>query len=176
MNIWVTAASPFFEEGLLKSKEDDFFYQSLLRMVNSYSSSNGKKVLILRDTCSKLSILDFLRELSWECQFVTATKGALPTAMVGVADAPSEEPILVAPGDSYVLDGYESAIQLFLESPFDGYVPTIQAEDDSWSYVRYFRNNRISEIAEKRKISREAATGAFIFRNKMIFLTQQNGF
>jgi hypothetical protein len=90
--------------------------------------------------------------------------------MLGLAEIIGDGPIFIAPGDSYVTDGYFSGMKKFCNSEDHGWVPTVAAAGKTWSYVRTTELNQVLEMAEKREISSQAATGVFGYKSKKVFL------
>jgi hypothetical protein len=52
----------------------------------------------------------------------------------------------------------------------DGYVEVFEGEGDHWSFIKLDKNNNITEVTEKKRISNLCSNGLYVFKNKSIFI------
>lgn len=94
------------------------------------------------------------------------TRGQAETALFAqsmIAD--QEDPILIYNIDTYVEPEHIRPEHIH----GDGWVPAFLAEGDHWSFVRFDESLRVTDIAEKKKISEYATIGLYYFSSFRIF-------
>jgi dTDP-glucose pyrophosphorylase len=98
------------------------------------------------------------------------TEGAACTVLAARSLIDSEQPLMLANSDQYV----DVAIDPYLESlatrRLDGLVMTMQASDPKWSYAAVNQAGLVTEVAEKRPISRNATVGIYNFARGSDFI------
>lgn len=171
MNVILTAGSPLLFSGLNSSAKKMDFLANFEKMLDSYYEWCDTKVLVL----PLILELDLRRDIlsishDWKCQFINGSQGSLATAMLGLEYCDLDQPLMVAPADSYVTDGYKGLVSNWQTEEFSGMACIIEGKDETWSYVRTDSNGLILEVAEKRRISSLATTGLFGFKSARKFL------
>lgn len=99
----------------------------------------------------------------------SASQGALVSAIFGLEDLDPELPLLIAPGDAFLADHFETHLEAFGSEP-DAFTLSFRSSNPRWSYVQLTSNHQIAEVAEKKVISDLATTGHFYFRRTSDFL------
>ena len=145
----------------------------LERAYNSYKSLNND-IFVVRDSERFLGIEDALLSFTTNSKVVFtnhATQGALASACLAADLLDQDLPVIVAPGDSEILeDGIVHQVEKLILSDADGGVICFEAAGPKWSYVKTRKDGSVIEVAEKREISNLATTGVFFFRNPKVFL------
>ena len=98
------------------------------------------------------------------------TSGALCTALLGLEGLDLSQPLIVAPADSFIVNGIETLVEKFLKTTAVAGTFLFESDDEKYSYARLNQGTRVVEMAEKRRISKYASTGVFIFRSGRHFL------
>ncbi len=75
----------------------------------------------------------------------------------------NDEPLLIFNADTYCPTTIGSALDAY-STPPDGVLDVFRATGDRWSFARIDESDRVSETAEKRRISEWASTGLYYFR------------
>lgn len=98
------------------------------------------------------------------------TEGAACTVLAARSLIDSEHPLMLANSDQYV----DVAIDPYLESlaarGLDGLMMTMQASDPKWSYAAVDHAGLVTEVMEKRAISRNATVGIYNFARGRDFI------
>ena len=94
------------------------------------------------------------------------TSGQAETAFLGGAlIGRGAEPLAI-----YNIDTYVEPDQLSPDSiAGDGWIPVFEAEGDKWSFVRFGDDYRVTEVAEKRRISGFGTIGLYYFKSFHLF-------
>lgn len=95
------------------------------------------------------------------------TEGAACTVLLA-RDHIAEGPLMIANTDQWV----DVAIEDYLVAgdAYDGFIMTMTASDPKWSYARYDRDRRVTEVVEKEVVSDEATVGIYNFRSGRDFV------
>jgi NDP-sugar pyrophosphorylase family protein len=110
---------------------------------------------------------DMLRLLARDCQIISLdhdTAGALCSVLLAIDDLPADEEVLVANGDQYITASLDRFYARCRESDADGCILTFTASHPRWSFVRTDSTGRVTAVAEKRPISKQATAGLYYFR------------
>jgi NDP-sugar pyrophosphorylase family protein len=92
------------------------------------------------------------------------TGGQSETVLLGLAKADRTRPLLVHNADT--ISPFNRA-ELFNDA--DGALVVFRAPGDHWSFARLGEGNEVVQVAEKRRISEWASTGAYFFRTGELF-------
>lgn len=145
----------------------------LQRAYDSYKSLTND-VFVVRASEKSLGIEEALLSFTSDSQIVftnNETQGALASACLAADLLDEDLPVIVAPGDSEVLEnGIALYVDELINSNADGGVICFEASGTKWSYVKTRADGSVIEVAEKREISNLATTGVFFFRNPSVFL------
>lgn len=93
------------------------------------------------------------------------TEGAACTVLLAERFIDSEAPLMIANCDQYValaIDDYLGAMEV---GGYDGFIMTMMADDPKWSFVRLNDAGKVTEVVEKRVVSREATVGIYNYRH-----------
>jgi len=110
---------------------------------------------------------DMLRLLAPGCKIVSLehdTAGALCSVLLTIDDLHSEEEVLVANGDQYLTAPLVPFYDKCRLPGTDGCILTFAATHPRWSFVRTDPGGRVTAVAEKRPISKQATVGLYYFR------------
>jgi dTDP-glucose pyrophosphorylase len=99
------------------------------------------------------------------------TSGQLCTVLKARDQIDCATPLLIFNADTYCPTTLTTAIDRW-QGQADGILDVFEAEGDRWSFVRMDENGRVSETAEKRRISSWATTGLYYFQNGGEFARQ----
>jgi hypothetical protein len=96
----------------------------------------------------------------------TKPKGALATLALTLDKIPENTPLLVTPVDGIFFES-DNFVNVMHERKSDVGIVCFESENPNYSYLR-IKNDQIIEIAEKKRISNLAASGAVYFRNSSL--------
>lgn len=90
------------------------------------------------------------------------TDGQACTVLVAREHIANDLPLIIYNADTYCRNGLEQRLRA-LPLDVDGIVGVFQAPGDKWSFARVNEGGRVTETAEKRRISQWATTGLYHF-------------
>jgi NDP-sugar pyrophosphorylase family protein len=90
------------------------------------------------------------------------TEGAACTVLKATDWINNSDELMIANSDQYLefdIDHYLAA------STYDGLIMSMEASGNKWSYLKSDTSGFVTEVAEKREISKIATTGVYNFKN-----------
>ncbi|HJW92582.1 MAG TPA: glycosyltransferase family 2 protein [Thermoanaerobaculia bacterium] len=100
----------------------------------------------------------------------TVTEGAACTVLLARAFIDSSDPLMIANTDQYVDLAIDDYLDAFDASGLDGFIMTFTANDPKWSYARLASDGRVTEVVEKKVVSRDATVGIYNYRRGSDFV------
>lgn len=97
------------------------------------------------------------------------TEGQLCTVLAAQRLIESEEDLLIASSDTYVVSALGRAIAT-RDRACRGIISVAEMPGDRWSFARTDATGRVVEVAEKMRISDHASTGLYYFSSGMEFV------
>ena len=97
------------------------------------------------------------------------TEGQLCTVMAARHHIDSDEDLLIASCDTYVISNLARDIAC-RSTECRGIISTVQAPGDQWSFALTDGHGRVVDVAEKVRISDNASTGIYYFNNGREFV------
>ncbi len=169
--------------------ESDFFkdsyYPKMLVEVNGkpmvqhiieeYSSiPNVNYIFVLKDEeCRKFHTDNIIRLLTDNnCKIIKVregTRGALCTSLLAVEYINTDDRLLVVNNDEIRDVDYKQIINQFDKEKADAGLISFNSIHPRWTYLRT-ENDNVIEVAEKKPISKDAATGFYYFRHGRNFV------
>ncbi len=92
------------------------------------------------------------------------TEGAACTTLLAKSLIDSDSPLLIANSDQIVNWNSSETIYSFDKENVDGGIVTFESTHPKWSYVRLNEQGLVSEVAEKKPISKIATVGIYYWR------------
>ena len=108
-----------------------------------------------------------LRLLAPDCRVVSLdneTAGALCSVLLAVDQFDLDGEILVANGDQIITGGLAPFYAACRQPGIDGCILTFTATHPRWSFAKTDADGRVTAVAEKRPISKQATVGLYYFR------------
>ncbi len=102
------------------------------------------------------------------------TEGQLCTILTAQEYIDTDEDILIASADTYVVSDIQTAIQKRLQE-CHGIISVVKVPGDQWSFARVDESGRVVEVAETIRISDFASTGIYYFShgNEFVNIAQE---
>ncbi len=179
MNIVILAAaqsyygSDYEDTKLLANVNGVPLIQSIIEWVSDINRDACTNVLLLREPAHRLCIRDIAMLANPEIHIHTIdveTKGALCSAMLLCDQLVAGEPVLLL-NANIVLDIPVSDItDYFIDGSATAGVVTFDSLHPRWSFVKTRADMSVTEVAEKKPISRSACVGIYWFRDSTEFL------
>lgn len=92
-----------------------------------------------------------------------ATHGAACSLLLGVDYLDNDEPLLISNADQILDHDLNNISGFFLNNQLDGGVVCFDSVHPHWSYARLNEDDQLTEVAEKKPISRNAIAGLYYF-------------
>jgi HAD superfamily hydrolase (TIGR01509 family) len=114
-----------------------------------------------------------LNNIAPNCKIVLTegvTEGAACTALLAKEYIDSENPLLFANSDQFLLWNSNEVLYAFQADGIDGGMVNFKASHPRWSYAKIGDDGFVSEVAEKKVISDSATTGIYWWRHGSDFV------
>jgi len=148
-------------------------------IIDNFSSIQKEKQFIFivnSEDCKKYHLDNVLNILTnHTCKIIkleNETKGAACSAMMAVEYIDNNTPLIISNADQLFDTNLQEVIKTFENS--DAGVITFESIHPRWSYVRLDGENRVTETAEKRPISKSAIAGFYYFQNGKDFISSSS--
>lgn len=148
-------------------------------IIDNFSTIEKEKQFIFvvnSEDCKKYhldNVLNILTEHT--CKIIkldNATKGATCSAMMAVEYINTDIPLIISNADQLFDLCLDEVITSFEKS--DAGVITFESVHPRWSYVRLGSENKVTETAEKRPISKSAIAGFYYFKKGSDFISSSS--
>ena len=100
----------------------------------------------------------------------SVTEGAACTVLLAAELIDSDEPLMIANTDQFVVVPIDRYLEISDAADCDGLIMTFPASDPKWSYVRKNERGMVVEVVEKKVVSPEATVGIYNFRRGADFV------
>jgi NDP-sugar pyrophosphorylase family protein len=148
-------------------------------IIDNFSSIQKEKQFIFivnSEDCKKYHLDNVLNILTnHTCKIIkldNETKGAACSAMMAVEYIDNDTPLIISNADQLFDICLDEVILNFDNS--DAGVITFESIHPRWSYVRLDSENKVTETAEKRPISKSAIAGFYYFKNGKDFISSSS--
>ncbi|MCT7592489.1 glycosyltransferase family 2 protein [Aliarcobacter butzleri] len=148
-------------------------------IIDNFSSIQKEKQFIFivnSEDCKKYHLDNVLNILTnHTCKIIkleNETKGAACSAMMAVEYINNEIPLIISNADQLFDVCLDKVISKFENS--EAGVITFESIHPRWSYVRLDNENKVTETAEKKPISKSAIAGFYYFKNGKDFISSSS--
>lgn len=148
-------------------------------IIDNFSSIQKEKQFIFivnSEDCKKYHLDNVLNILTnHTCKIIkldNETKGAACSAMMAVEYIDNDTPLIISNADQLFDICLDEVILNFDNN--DAGVITFESIHPRWSYVRLDSENKVTETAEKRPISKSAIAGFYYFKNGKDFISSSS--
>jgi len=114
-----------------------------------------------------------LRQWAPGCAIVpvnTVTEGAACTVLLAEAEINTDDPMIIANCDQWVMADMDRFVVEQEKRNLDGLIMTMTAHDPKWSFARTDANGLVTEVQEKNPISDQATVGIYMYRRGRDFV------
>jgi NDP-sugar pyrophosphorylase family protein len=128
--------------------------------------------LCRKEHLAKFYLGDMLQLLTPGCEILSLeneTAGALCSVLLAIDKLDLDAELLIANGDQFISSHVAPFHQACREPGLDGCILTFSATHPRWSFIKTDPAGRVTAVAEKRPISRQATVGLYYFRTARIF-------
>jgi len=148
-------------------------------IIDNFATIEKEKQFIFivnSEDCKKYHLDNVLNILTnHPCKIIkldNEAKGAACSAMMAVEYIDNNTPLIISNADQLFDTNLQEVIKTFENG--DAGVITFESIHPRWSYVRLDNENRVTETAEKRPISKSAIAGFYYFQNGKDFISSSS--
>ena len=124
--------------------------------------------LIQSEHQKKYNIKSVLKILQPNCEIIEIdklTEGAACTVLLAKHLINNNNPLIIANSDQYIKWNSSKSMYEITSKKYDGAILTFDSIHPKWSYAKSDKNGFITEVAEKKVISREATVGVYYWKH-----------
>ena len=124
--------------------------------------------IIQKEHQEKYNIKSVLKILQPECKIIELdhlTEGAACTTLLAKKYINSSDPLIIANSDQYISWNSSKALYDFNSKNLDGAILTFEAIHPKWSYAKCNEEGFVTEVAEKKVISKNATVGVYYWKH-----------
>ena len=124
--------------------------------------------IIQKEHQKKYNIQSVLKILQPNCKIIELdqiTEGAACTTLLAKKYINNTDPLIIANSDQYISWNSSKAIYDFNSKNLDGAILTFEAIHPKWSYAKCDEDGFVSEVAEKKVISKNATVGVYYWKH-----------
>ncbi len=130
-----------------------------------------------KEHLEKYDLKHTLKSLSPGCIILSLnkiTEGAACTVLEAKELINNNDELMIANCDQYIEFGINDYLEEINNDNTDGLIMTMKANDKKWSFIRYNKQNLVTEVVEKVVISDEATVGIYNFKTGSDFVSAAN--
>ena len=124
--------------------------------------------IIQKEHQEKYNIKSVLKILQPNCKIIELdhlTEGAACTTLLAKEYINNDDPLIIANSDQYINWNSSKAFYNFNSKNLDGAILTFEAIHPKWSYAKCNNEGFVTEVAEKKVISRNATVGVYYWKH-----------
>jgi len=137
----------------------------MIQVVVENLNINAKFTFIVqKEHYEKFNLKYLLNLIAPNCNIVQVdgiTEGAASTTLLAKEFIDNDESLFLANSDQFVQWEANETLYSFVHGDCDGGILTFPSSHPKWSYVKLDENGFVSEVAEKKPISRNATVGFY---------------
>ena len=124
--------------------------------------------IIQKEHQEKYNIKSVLKILQPNCKIIEldhVTEGAACTTLLAKKFINNSDPLIIANSDQYISWNSSKALYDFNSKNLDGAILTFEAIHPKWSYAKCNEEGFVTEVAEKKVISKNATVGVYYWKH-----------
>ena len=124
--------------------------------------------IIQKEHQEKYNIKSVLKILQPNCKIIELdhlTEGAACTTLLAKEFINNNDPLIIANSDQYINWNSSKAFYDFNSKNLDGAILTFEAIHPKWSYAKCDKEGFVTEVAEKKVISKNATVGVYYWKH-----------
>ena len=137
-------------------------------VIESLNFSANYIFIIQKEHQEKYNIKSVLKILQPNCKIIELdhlTEGAACTTLLAKEYINNSNPLIIANSDQYISWNSSKALYDFNSKNLDGAILTFEAIHPKWSYAKCDDNGYVTEVAEKKVISKNATVGVYYWKH-----------
>ena len=173
MNVLIPMAGAgkrFFDAGYIFPKPlIEVNNKPMIQLVIESLNLNANYIFIIqKEHQIKYNIRSVLKILKPNCKIIEldhVTEGAACTTLLAKKYINNSDPLIIANSDQYIKWNSSRAIYDFNSKKLDGAILTFEAIHPKWSYAKCDEKGFVTEVAEKKVISKNATVGVYYWKH-----------
>ena len=136
-------------------------------VIESLNLEGNYIFIVQKEHQEKYNINSVLKILKPNCKIIELdkiTEGAACTTLLAKKFIDNSNPLVIANSDQYIVWNSIKSMYNFNTKRIDGCILTFEAIHPKWSYAKVGKNNFVSEVAEKKVISKNATVGVYYWK------------
>ena len=130
--------------------------------------------IIQKEHQIKYNIKSVLKILKPDCKIIELdhlTEGAACTTLLAKKYINNDDPLIIANSDQYIDWNSSKALYDFNSKKLDGAILTFEAIHPKWSYAKCDEEGYVTEVAEKKVISKNATVGVYYWKKGLDYVS-----
>ena len=140
----------------------------MIRWVIDSLKINANYIFIVqKEHQEKFNIKSVLKILKPNCKVIEldgVTEGAACTTLLAKKYINNNKPLIIANSDQFIKWNSSKSLYNFNSKKYDGAILTFEAIHPKWSYAKCNKSNFVTEVAEKKVISKNATVGVYYWK------------
>ena len=173
MNVLIPMAGAgkrFFDAGYVFPKPlIEVDNKPMIQWVIESLNLNANYIFIIqKEHQEKYNIKSVLKILQPNCKIIELdhiTEGAACTTLLAKEFIDSPDPLIIANSDQFISWNSSKALYDFNSKNLDGAILTFEAIHPKWSYAKCNEEGYVTEVAEKKVISKNATVGVYYWKH-----------
>lgn len=123
--------------------------------------------IVQKEHQEKFNIKSVLKILKPNCKVIELdeiTEGAACTTLLAKKYINNNKPLIIANSDQFIKWNSSRSLYNFNSKKYDGAILTFEAIHPKWSYAKCNKSNFVTEVAEKKVISKNATVGVYYWK------------
>ena len=136
-------------------------------VIDSLNLEGNFIFIVQKEHQEKYNINSVLKILKPNCKIIELdeiTEGAACTTLLAKKYIDNNNPLIIANSDQYIKWDSIKSMYNFNSKKIDGSILTFEAIHPKWSYAKVDNNNLVTEVAEKKVISKNATVGVYFWK------------
>lgn len=136
-------------------------------VINCLNMEANYIFIIQKEHQKKYNLKSLLSTLKPNCKIVElddVTEGAACTTLLAKKYINNDKPLIISNSDQYIEWDSNKTMYDFTNKNYDGGILSFEAYHPKWSYAKTDENNLVTEVAEKKVISKNATVGIYYWK------------
>jgi len=152
--------------------------KTMIQMVVDSLNIDANYIFIIQKEHQKqFNLISTLKTMVPNCKIIEIdgiTEGAACTTLLAKKYIDNFNPLIIANSDQYIIWNSSKTLYNFYTKNFDGGILTFNSIHPKWSYAKCDENLIVTEVAEKKVISKNATVGVYYWKKGCDYVNYAN--
>ena len=152
--------------------------KTMIQMVVDSLNIDANFIFIIQKEHQKqFNLISTLKTMVPNCKIIEIdgiTEGAACTTLLAKKYINNSNPLIIANSDQYIVWNSSKTLYNFYTKDFDGGILTFESIHPKWSYAKCDDNLMVTEVAEKKVISKNATVGVYYWKKGSDYVNYAN--